>query len=126
MSDSGISPDLVTCALSACSHSGLVDEGVELFYRMTKDFGLTPVREHFSCVVDMLARAGRLEDAFDFINQMPLEPDKHVWGALHSSCHEHQNVSVGKLAAEKLISLEPHEAGHYVTLSNMDSSWKMG
>ncbi|KAL2338730.1 hypothetical protein Fmac_013176 [Flemingia macrophylla] len=123
MSDLGISPDSVTlsCALSACSHSGLVDEGVQLFYRMTKDFGLTPVREHFSCVVDMLARAGRLEDAFDFINQMPQEPGKHVWGALLAACHEHQNVSVGKLAAEKLISLEPHEAGHYVTLSNMYS-----
>ncbi|TKY55721.1 Pentatricopeptide repeat-containing protein [Spatholobus suberectus] len=123
MSDSGISPDLVTfsCALSACSHSGLVDEGIELFYRMTKDFGLTPVREHFSCVVDMLARAGRLEDAFHFIDQMPQEPDKHVWGALLAACQEHQNVSVGKLAAEILIGLEPLEAGHYVTLSNIYS-----
>ncbi|XP_020239719.1 pentatricopeptide repeat-containing protein At5g39350 [Cajanus cajan] len=123
MSGSGIRPDLVTfsCALSACSHSGLVDEGIELFYRMTQDFGLIPVREHFSCVVDMLARAGRLEDAFDFINQMPQEPDKHVWGALLAACQEHQNVSVGKLAAEKLISLEPREAGHYVTLSNIYS-----
>ncbi|KAK7263122.1 hypothetical protein RJT34_30707 [Clitoria ternatea] len=123
MSDSGIRPDLVTfsCALSACSHSGLVDEGIELFYRMTKDFGLRPVKEHFSCVVDMLARAGRLEDAFHFINQIPLEPDKHMWGALLAACQEHQNVSVGKLAMEKLIGLEPHEAGHYVTLSNIYS-----
>lgn len=123
MSDSGVRPDLVTfsCVLSACSHSGLVDEGIKLFYRMTKDLGLTPVREHFSCVVDMLARAGRLEEAFDFINQMPQEPDKHVWGALLAACQEHQNVSVGKVAAEKLISLEPQEAGHYVTLSNIYS-----
>ncbi|XP_061351002.1 pentatricopeptide repeat-containing protein At5g39350-like [Gastrolobium bilobum] len=123
MSDLGIRPDLVTfsSALSACSHSGLVDDGIELFYRMTKDFGLTPVKEHFSCVVDMLARAGRLEDAFHFINQMPLEPDKYIWGALLAACQEHQNVSVGKLAAEKLISLEPQEAGHYVTLSNIYS-----
>ncbi|RDX64418.1 Pentatricopeptide repeat-containing protein, partial [Mucuna pruriens] len=123
MSGSGVRPDLVTfsCVLSACSHSGLVDEGIEIFYRMTKDFGLTPVREHFSCVVDMLARAGRLEDAFHFINQMPQEPDKHVWGALLAACQEHQNVSVGKLAAEKLICLEPREAGHYVTLSNIYS-----
>ncbi|XP_027347140.1 pentatricopeptide repeat-containing protein At3g16610-like [Abrus precatorius] len=120
---SGISPDLVTfsCALSACSHSGLVDEGIELFYGMTQDFGLTPVKEHFSCVVDMLARAGKLEDAFHFINRMPLEPDKHTWGALLAACQEHQNVSVGKLAGEKLIGLEPNEAGHYVTLSNIYS-----
>ncbi|XP_057422031.1 pentatricopeptide repeat-containing protein At5g39350-like [Lotus japonicus] len=123
MSDSGINPDLVTfsSALSACSHSGLVDDGIELFYRMTKDFCLTPVKEHYSCVVDMLGRAGRLEDAFHFINQMPLEPDKHIWGALLSACQENQNISVGKLAAEKLISLEPLEASHYVTLSNLYS-----
>lgn len=123
MSGSGISPDLVTfsSALSACSHSGLVDDGIELFYRMTRDFDLTPGKEHFSCVIDMLARAGRLEDALHFINQMPLEPDKHVWGALLAACQEHQNVSIGKLAAEKLIDLEPHEAGHYVTLSNLYS-----
>lgn len=123
MSGSGVRPDLVTfsCALSACSHSGLVNEGIELFYRMTKDFSMTPAREHFSCVVDMLARAGRLEDAFHFINQMPQEPNNHVWGALLAACQEHQNISVGKLAAEKLISLEPHEAGHYVTLSNIYS-----
>ncbi|XP_027192983.1 pentatricopeptide repeat-containing protein At3g16610-like [Cicer arietinum] len=123
MSDSGISPNSVTfsSALSACSHSGLVDDGIELFYRMTKDFGLNPVMEHFSCVIDMLARAGRLEDAFRFINQMPLEPDKYIWGALLAACQEHQNVSVGQLAVEKLIDLEPREAGHYVTLSNLYS-----
>ena len=123
MSDAGICPDSVTfsSALSACSHSGLVNEGIELFYRMTQDFGLTAVKEHFSCVVDMLARAGRFEDAFDFINRMPFEPDKHIWGALLAACQEHQNVSVGKLAAEKLIGLEPQEAGHYVTLSNIYS-----
>ncbi|MED6171229.1 hypothetical protein PIB30_038856 [Stylosanthes scabra] len=123
MWNEGISPDLVTfsSALSACSHSGLVNEGIELFYRMTEEFGLNPAKEHFSCVVDMLARSGRLEDAFHFISKMPLEPDKHVWGALLAACQEHQNVSVGKLAAEKLIDLEPQEAGHYVTLSNIYS-----
>lgn len=121
MYDSGIRPDSVTLssALSACSHSGLVDQGIELFYRMTKDFGLSPVKEHYSCVVDMLARSGRLEDAYNFINELPLAPDKHIWGALLAACQEHQNVSVGKLAAEQLIRLEPHDAGHYVTLSNI-------
>lgn len=110
MSDSGISPDSVTfsSALSACSHSGLVDEGNELFYRMIKDFGMTPVKEHFSWVIDMLGRAGRLEDAFHFINEMPLKPDKYIWGALLAACQKHENVNVGNLAAEKLIDLEPH------------------
>lgn len=114
MSDSGISLDSVTfsSALSACCHSGLVDEGIELFYRMIKDFGLTPVKEHFSCVIDMLGRAGRLEDAFHFINEMPQKPDKYIWGALLAACQKHENVNVGNLAAEKLIDLEPHEASH--------------
>lgn len=121
MKDSGLRPDSMTLssALSACSHSGLVDQGIELFYRMTEDFGLTPVKEHYSCVVDMLARAGRLEDAYNFINKLPVVPDKHIWGALLAACQEHQNVIVGQLAAEQLIRLEPHDAGHYVTLSNI-------
>ncbi|KAK4262280.1 hypothetical protein QN277_027861 [Acacia crassicarpa] len=121
MNGSSHRPNSVTLssALSACGHSGLVDQGIELFYRMTKDFGITPVSAHYSCVVDMLARAGRLEDACSFINEMHLEPDKHIWGALLAASQDHQNVTVGELAAEYLIRLEPHDAGHYVTLSNI-------
>lgn len=121
MECSGLRPNSVTLssALSACSHSGLVDQGIEFFYRMTKDFGLTPVSAHYSCVVDMLARAGRLEDACNFINEMRLKPDKHIWGALLAACQDHHNVTVGELAAEHLIRLEPYDAGHYVTLSNI-------
>ncbi|XP_028792814.1 pentatricopeptide repeat-containing protein At5g39350-like isoform X1 [Neltuma alba] len=121
MDGSCLRPDSVTLssALSACSHSGLVDQGIELFYGMTKDFGIAPVIAHYSCVVDMLARAGRLEDAYNFVNKMHLKPDKHIWGALLAACQDHQNVTVGELAAEHLIRLEPHDAGHYVTLSNI-------
>ncbi|KAJ7952877.1 Pentatricopeptide repeat-containing protein [Quillaja saponaria] len=121
MNHSGLCPSSVTftSALSACSHSGLIDEGLDLFQNMTRDFSFTPRMEHYSCVVDMLARAGRLEDAYNFINRMPIDPDKHIWGALLAACQEHQNVSIGKLAAEELICLEPNHAGHYVTLSNM-------
>ncbi|KAL5752934.1 hypothetical protein ACOSQ2_023441 [Xanthoceras sorbifolium] len=121
MKHSGLSPDTVsfTSALAACSRSGLVNEGLELFNSMIRDSGFTIRMEHFSCVVDMLARAGRLEEAVEFIHRMPGEPNKHVWGALLTASLAHQNVDLGKLASEQLISLEPENAGHYVTLSNI-------
>ncbi|CBI21441.3 unnamed protein product, partial [Vitis vinifera] len=121
MSHSDVCPNSVTftSALSACSHSGLVDEGMELFHTMTRDFGFTPGMEHFSCVVDLLARADRLEDAVGFIEKMPLKPSKHIWSALLAACRAQQNVSVAKLAAEQLFQLEPEHAGNYVTLSNI-------
>ncbi|CAI0542771.1 unnamed protein product [Linum tenue] len=108
-----------TSVLSACHHSGLVEEGIKLFESMTGEYGFVPTMEHYSCVVNMLARVGRLEAAINFIHQMPLEPDKSVWGALLAACLDQQNVEVGKLAAEKLIHLEPERAGHYVALSNI-------
>ncbi|OMP02040.1 hypothetical protein COLO4_11393 [Corchorus olitorius] len=121
MNDLGFCPSPVTftSALSACNHSGLVNEGLEIFHSMTRDFHLSPSMEHFSCVVDMLSRAGKLEDAISFIEKMPLKPDKSIWGALLAACQDYQNVDIGKVAAEHLIHLEPHQAGHYITLSNI-------
>ncbi|XP_050226545.1 pentatricopeptide repeat-containing protein At5g39350-like [Mercurialis annua] len=121
MISSGICPDstTLTCALSACSHSGFVDEGLELFHSITENYALTPRMEHYSCIVDLLARAGRFEEAISFIGKMPLHPDKSIWGALLASCQAYQNVDFGILAAEQLICLEPKCAGHYVTLSNI-------
>ncbi|KAJ9170719.1 hypothetical protein P3X46_018808 [Hevea brasiliensis] len=121
MNQSSLCPNSMTFTslLSACSHSGLVDEGLKLFQRMTEDYALTPRMEHYSCIVDMLARAGQFADAVTFIHKMPVEPDKSIWGALLAACRDYQNVEVGKLAAENLIHLEPEQAGHYVTLSNI-------
>lgn len=121
MSQSGLKPDSMTftSVLSACSHSGLVNEGLEFFHNMTRDYNLTPSLEHYACVVDMLARAGRLEDAVGFIEMMPLEADKSIWGTLLASCRAHQSVDVAKVAAQRLVLLEPEHAGHYVTLSNI-------
>lgn len=124
----GLSPNSLTFTslLSACSHSGLVREGLKLFNRMSKDFGFNPRREHFACVVDLLARAGQLEDAVGFIERMPIEPDKCIWGAVLAASRAHQNIDAGMLASENLVFLEPENAGHYVTLSNMyarDGRW---
>ncbi|EOX91375.1 hypothetical protein QUC31_003086 [Theobroma cacao] len=113
------SPVTLTSALSACNHSGLVDEGLKVFSSMTRGFHLSPSMEHFACVVDMLSRAGRLEDAINFIEKMPLKPDKCIWGALLAACRAYHNIDVAKVAAEHLICLEPEQAGHYITLSNI-------
>ncbi|CAL5371077.1 unnamed protein product [Camellia sinensis] len=120
MNRSGLCPNSVTftSVLSACSHSGLLDEGLEVFHRMTKDFGFKPGMEHFACVVDLLARAGRLEDAVGFIKRMPLQADKCIWGALLAASQAHQSIGVAMLASEHLVHLEPEYAGHYVTLAN--------
>ncbi|XP_058089096.1 pentatricopeptide repeat-containing protein DOT4, chloroplastic-like [Magnolia sinica] len=121
MKQSGIRPNSVTytSVLSACSHSGLVDEGLQLFDSLTRDFNFTPSMEQFACVVDLLARAGRLQDAVDFINKMPIDPDGSIWGALLAACRIHQNIQFGGFAAEHLFRLEPDNPGNYVTLSNI-------
>lgn len=117
----GIYPNSMTftSALSACSHSGLVDEGLEIFQRMTQDYCLIPRMEHFTCIVDLLTRSGRLEEAVDFIMRMHVEPGKHIWGSLLTAALAHQKLDIGILASENLVQLEPENAGHYVTLSNM-------
>ncbi|XP_004304934.1 PREDICTED: pentatricopeptide repeat-containing protein At3g12770-like [Fragaria vesca subsp. vesca] len=126
MQHAGVVPNDVTFLglLTACNHSGLVHEGWELFHRM-RDYGIEPGNHHYSCVVDLLGRAGQLEQAYDFIKKMPIEPGTSVWGALLSSCKIHRNVTLGQYAAEKLLSLDPYEIGHYVQLSNLFASARL-
>ncbi|XP_062002533.1 pentatricopeptide repeat-containing protein At3g12770 [Rosa rugosa] len=126
MQQAGVVPNDVTFLglLIACNHSGLVHEGWELFHRM-RDYGIEPGNHHYSCVVDLLGRAGQLEQAYDFIQKMPIEPGASVWGALLSSCKIHRNVTLGEYAAEKLFSLDPYEIGHYVQLSNLYASARL-
>ncbi|XP_058109438.1 pentatricopeptide repeat-containing protein At4g19220, mitochondrial-like [Magnolia sinica] len=105
--------------LSACSHSGLVDEGQLYYNLMTEEFGINPTTEHHVCMVDMLGRAGRLAKAYEFIKQIPTEPAAGVWGALLSACKDHGNLEMGKSIAKHLFCLEPENAGYYVSLSHM-------
>lgn len=109
----------ITCVLSACSHSGLVDEGLHVFHGMSANFGFNPGMEHYTCVVDLLARAGQLEEAVGLIKKMPYEPNKHIWGSVLAAALTQQSLNIGVLASEQLIKLEPENAGHYVTLSNI-------
>lgn len=108
---------------AACSHSGLISEGLNLFYRMKHDHGVEPISDHYACVVDLLGRAGQLEEAYELVNTMPAEFDKvGAWSSLLGACRIHQNVELGEVAAQNLLHLEPNVASHYVLLSNIYSS----
>jgi pentatricopeptide repeat protein len=121
MKHSGIRADHITLVgvLSACSRAGLVDEGYEYFNCMSNYYNITPVMEHYSCMVDLLGRAGRLEEALDFINNMPIKPDASVWSCLLGACRIHNNIELGELAAEHVFELDSKNAGNYVLLSNI-------
>lgn len=124
MRQSGIRPTRIsfTNVLSACSHAGLVDEGCYYFNSMTQDYNIIAESEQYACMVDLLGRAGRLDEALAFIQKMSIEPTADVWGALLASCRIHGNMWLGKLAAERLFKLRPDRAGTYVALSNIYSA----
>ncbi|KAK9292377.1 hypothetical protein L1049_020344 [Liquidambar formosana] len=105
--------------LCACSHSGLVEEGKKLFESMFDVYGIRPQMEHYGCMVDLLGRDGRLEDAYDLIQKMPFEANSVIWRALLGACRIHGNVKMGEIASQKLLEVEPDHGAHYVLLSNM-------
>ncbi|RCV08135.1 hypothetical protein SETIT_1G301800v2 [Setaria italica] len=117
----GMLPNGVTFVglLHACSHMGLVDEGRAFFESMEKDHGIAPEIEHCGCMVDLLSRAGHLQEALEFINGMPVEPNSVVWGALLGGARLHRNVEVGEEATRRLAVLDPGNDGYYVVLSNI-------
>ncbi|KAJ0099883.1 hypothetical protein Patl1_20612 [Pistacia atlantica] len=109
--------------LSGCSHGGMEDRGLEIFYEMVnhKD-GFRPEIEHYGCVSDLLGRAGRVEEAFQFIQKMPFEPTAAIWGSLLGACRVHSNVDIGEYVGQRLLEIEPENAGNYVILSNLYAS----
>ncbi|RHN41303.1 putative tetratricopeptide-like helical domain, DYW domain-containing protein [Medicago truncatula] len=121
MLNSGQAPDSIAfvAILSACSHSGLLDEGRIYFKQMTDDYRITPRIEHYACLVDLLGRAGRVDEAYNIIKQMPIEPNERVWATLLSSCRVFTNMDIGILAADNLLQLAPEQSGYYVLLSNI-------
>ncbi|KAK6290078.1 hypothetical protein POUND7_001619 [Theobroma cacao] len=117
----GIRPDgaAFVSVLCACSHAGLTEKGLDYFVEMETKHRLQPGPEHYSCVVDLLGRAGRLYDALELIKSMQVKPDGAVWGALLGACKIHHNVEIAELAFEQVIELEPTNIGYYVLLSNI-------
>lgn len=123
----GLTPDEVTFlgVLSACCHGGLVEEGRNIFSQMRSKFDISPKLKHYSCMVDLLGRAGLLEEAEELIKKMPIEADDGVWGALFFGCRIHGNVEMGERAALKLLELDPSDGGIYVLLASMYWEAKM-
>lgn len=108
---------------AACSHSGMVKEGLNLFYRMKEDYQVEQMPDHYACIVDLLGRAGQVAEAYDIIKTMPSEFDKtSAWSSLLGACRIHHNLEIGEIAAMNLLELEPGVASHYVLLSNIYSS----
>lgn len=105
--------------LSACSHSGLIDMGMEYFHLMDRDYGITANSKHYTCMIDLLGRAGRLEEALNLMKDMPFEPDAASWGALLGASRIYGNTELAEKAAEMVFKMEPHNSGMYVLLSNL-------
>lgn len=124
MQQSGQIPDVITftCLLSACSQNGLTEEGRYYFTSMSREHGIQAKLEHYACIVTLLSRVGKLEEAYSIIKEMPFQPDACIWGALLSSCRVHHNLSLGEIAANKLFQLEPDNPGNYILLSNIYAS----
>lgn len=121
MTSLGIAPDRATfmSLISSCRHSGMVREGLNLFDSMRLDHKIEPRMEDHVNIVDLLGRAGHLNDAYNFIQGMPIAPDKSVWLCLLSASRVHHNVELGDVAASNLLMIEPSEGSNYVPLLNL-------
>ncbi|KAL4335854.1 hypothetical protein GQ457_07G012590 [Hibiscus cannabinus] len=121
MLEMGMMPNEVTFIglLHACSHMGLIDEGRRFFSGMTRDYGIVPEIEHYGCMVDLYSRAGLLQEAHEFIMNMPIKPNGVVWGALLGGCKVHRNIELAEEATRHLARLDPLNDGYYIVLSNI-------
>ncbi|XP_065846889.1 pentatricopeptide repeat-containing protein At2g13600-like [Euphorbia lathyris] len=119
----GEKPDKITMigVLSGCRHGGLVEEGRHYFMSMSEKYGLVASEDHYTCMVDLLGRAGCLDEAKKMIERMPIhmKGDAVIWGSLVSACKVHKNMRVGEYAAEKLLEMKSKKSGGYVLISNM-------
>lgn len=124
MQCAGLKPNCITfvSVLSACSHAGLMVEGYHHFNSMISCYQITPMMEHYNCMVDIIGRAGRLNEAMEFINTMPVEADAMIWRTLLGACGVRGNLELGKYAAQRILELEPEDSAAYVLLSNIYSA----
>ncbi|KAL4603350.1 hypothetical protein ACB092_10G118000 [Castanea dentata] len=116
-----IEPDDVTylAVLSACSHSGLIDECQEYFSRLCSDRRIKPRVEHYACMVDLLGRAGRLKEAKNLIESMPLKPNVGIWQTLISACRVHGDLDMGREVGDILLRMDGNNPVNYVMISNI-------
>lgn len=124
MLENGIKPDHITYVgvLSACTHVGLVEQGRSYYNLMQNAHKIIPTPSHYACMIDLFGRAGLLQEAHAFIENMPIEPDVIAWGSLLASCKVHKNVELAEVAAERLLLIEPENSGAYSALANVYSA----
>ncbi|KAK7336579.1 hypothetical protein VNO77_17124 [Canavalia gladiata] len=115
----GVKPNFITflCVLYACSHAGMVERG-QHYFDMMKEYGIEPGSQHFATMVDLLGRAGKLDDAVRVIKEMPIEPTESVWGALLTGCRIHGNSELASYVADRVFEMGPVSSGLHVLLSN--------
>ncbi|XP_068641307.1 pentatricopeptide repeat-containing protein At4g16470 [Aristolochia californica] len=125
MLEEGCRPNYVTfvAVLSACSYGGLIDEGKRYFSCMTREYNIRPGVEHVAAMVDLLGRAGRLDEAYEFVKRSPSCGHSQIWGALLGACGVHGNVELLKITAKRFFNLDIENAGKYVVLSNAYASF---
>ncbi|KAJ8449908.1 hypothetical protein Cgig2_029270 [Carnegiea gigantea] len=108
--------------LYACSHCGMVAEGFNYFNEMKVKYGIVPKIEHHGCMVDLLGRAGKVREAYEFIQNMPMQPNAVIWRTILGACSIHGHLDRAETARAKLLELEPNHCGDYVLLSNLYAS----
>ncbi|XVE99105.1 hypothetical protein REPUB_Repub03eG0168000 [Reevesia pubescens] len=116
-----IKPNDVTFigVLSACAHAGLLTEGLYYYNSMIRDHAIAPRLKHLASIVNLLARKGETQRAYEFIRSFPMEPSKVVWRCLLSGCKTHKDLVLGRLAAEKILSIDPEDSSAHIMLSNI-------
>ncbi|CAA7043850.1 unnamed protein product [Microthlaspi erraticum] len=116
-----VQPDEITFLglLNACSHRGLVEEGREYFSRMVNEFKIVPSIKHYGSMVDLLGRAGRLDDAYRFIDSLPINPTPMLWRILLSACSSHNDLKLAEEVSVRIFELDDSHGGDYVILSNL-------
>ncbi|KAJ4871002.1 putative pentatricopeptide repeat-containing protein [Raphanus sativus] len=121
MQDMSIQPDEITYlgVLSACNHSGMIEQARIFFSKMRSDHRIEPSLAHYGCMVDLLGRAGLVKEAYEMIRNMPMSPNSIVWGALLGASRLHNDESVAELAAKKILELEPDNGAVYALLCNI-------
>ncbi|XP_078440498.1 pentatricopeptide repeat-containing protein At5g06540-like [Wolffia australiana] len=119
--DLGLAPNSITFVgvLNACSRAGLVEEGRRQFSAMTELHKIEPEMEHYGCLVDLLARAGLVQEALELVSRMDKAPDPVLWGTLLGACKTHKLFDLGAQIGNRLIDLEPSHDGHFVLLSGV-------
>ncbi|GAB2219297.1 hypothetical protein Droror1_Dr00006932 [Drosera rotundifolia] len=118
---SGVRPNHISIlgVLFSCSHAGLLEDGWYYFRSMRELFGIAPHREHYACMIDLLGRAGKLDDAFKLIHELESGPDSVTWRALLGACRIHRNADIAIYAAKEILKLEPDDVGTHILLSNV-------